>query len=226
LLASAVAALSVGIAGSASAYPSLDWLGGSISYNNGSGTSGTITYHGAVSGALLTGVVSSVGTIGATDTVLLFSATPSTGIIDQIGVGAVYCSPGPYNGSPGTECTISFLGRSSTGAGWGPDNTPDTDFVDIASITGTAGTRLFNFADGPDVGTQGDLASPEVSDRFFVSYAAGEITFDGKTTLNFMISPESGSDFNTSVTLVPEPSTVLLFGLGLGGLALAGRRRS
>jgi hypothetical protein len=230
LLASTVAGLVMATAGGASAYPLLDASGGSISYDNGLGTSGTITYLGAVSGALLTGVVTSVGTIGATDTVLLFTATPAAGVIDSIGVGAVYCDPGPFTGgSPAVECALGnggnppyLVGRLSTGAGWGPNNAD----VDIASITGTAGTRIFNFADGPDGGTLGDLGPGETSDRFFVAYAAGDITFDLKTNLNFMISPESGSDFTTSVTLVPEPSTVLMFGLGLAGIAFAGRRRS
>jgi hypothetical protein len=82
LLASIAAGLAVAMAGSASAYPMVDSSGGTITYDNGLGTSGTITYLGYTTAGLLTGINDTVGTIYYTDTVLLFKATPAVGVID------------------------------------------------------------------------------------------------------------------------------------------------
>jgi hypothetical protein len=223
--------LVVGLASSAGAYPLIESGGGTVSYNNGSGVSGTITYLGYTTGTPA-GTVATVGTIGVSDVVLMFSVTPSAGAIDQIGVGAVFCDPGPYTGgTPSAQCSNNappyLIGRLSTGAGWGPDGTPDTLYVDISGFSGTAGTRIFSFPDGPDGDALPGVEVGQSSDVFFVSYAASDITFDFRTNINFMISPASGAaDFTQSITLVPEPGTALLMGLGLGGIAFAGRRRS
>jgi len=223
LLASIAAGLAVALAGSASAYPLIDSSGRTITYDNGLGTSGTITYLGFETAGAVTGIVDTWGTIYYTDIVLLFKATPAVGVIDSIIVGLPeFCDPGPYSGNQFTECTTAYDIRFPTGAGWGPDGAPDTSFVDIATVG--PGSE-FLFADGPDAGTQGDLGPGEVSDRFFVAYTPGDITFNGKTTLSFIVHPETGDFFSTRVTLVPEPSTLLLLGAGLGAIAIATPRR-
>ncbi len=100
LLASIVAGLAVAMAGSAGAYPLIDSSGGTITYDNGLGTSGTITYLGFETASAVTGIVDTVGTIYATDIVLLFKATPAVGVIDRIIVDLPeFCDPGPYNGN-------------------------------------------------------------------------------------------------------------------------------
>lgn len=195
-LGGSLLAAAVGVLLAASPAAALSIATNPVAFDNGT-DAGTITLLGTATG-VPTGGGTLAGTVGGTDISLIFEASVTVGSVDSIGVG-VFQPP--------------FTGVISTGAG----NVPNVVGVDISGVSGGAGTRIFEFSSNLDVG--------ETSDAFFVSYAS--LKTDGTQFVNFMISPASGaSDFTVSVALVPEPSTLLLFGLGAAGLAGASRRHA
>jgi hypothetical protein len=165
------------------------------SFSNGTDI-GTITLVGTATGVPSGGTVLA-GAVGVTDVSLIFQVSVTGGALESLGVGASGIGGPPF--------------LSSTGAGW----ISGTD-VDITSVTGTAGTRIFDF-DG-----DGELDSGQTSDLFFVSYTS--LPDDGTRQVNFMVNGSTGSDFTVSAILVvPEPGTLAL--VGVLGLGLFARRR-
>jgi hypothetical protein len=205
----------LGLAGSAAAYPTLE-IAQPVAFTNGSDTFGTITFVGTATGTPA-GAVSTVGTIGGGDTALIFVVSVGNGSLslDQVGIGgAIFCDPGGvYDGFPTTECYNGSGTRTTTGAGWGPDGGGEN----VTSFGGSASLRLFNFTSTVDAN--------ESTDQLFVTYAPGDLVFDGRIALNFMFSRTIAGDFNNTYFLVPEPTTAIMLGAGLLGIAYAGRRR-
>ena len=183
----------------------------------------------ATNSTLPTDAVELDGAVGATDMILVFTATGTGVDIDELGIGIIHCEPGPWDDETGNifvdcaESGIGDFGRNTTAGGWGPD--PGTGEVDIDNITGTADTRIFQFdgdADG-EGNDDGFINGTEQSDEFWVSYALGDIDFNGTFYINFMIS--NVTDLTQSVQLTPEPSTALMLAAGLAGLGIARRRQ-
>jgi hypothetical protein len=167
-----------------------------VTFNNGT-DAGTITLVGSVTGVPSGGTVLA-GSVGASDISLVFQVTVTSGNVESLGIGASGIGGPPF--------------LSSTGAGW----IPGSD-VDITSVTGTAGTRIFDFD------SDGELDLGQTSDWFFVSYAS--LPEDGTRQVNFMVNGSTGSDIPISAVLeAPEPGVLGLLALGSGALGLAVRR--
>jgi hypothetical protein len=165
-------------------------------FSNGTDV-GSITLVGTATGVPSGGTVLA-GTVGAGDVSLIFQVTMTGGALESLGVGASGIGGPPF--------------LSSTGAGW----IPGSD-VDITSVTGTAGTRIFDFD------ADGELDAGQTSDLFFVSYAS--LPDDGTRQVNFMVNGSTGSDIPVSAILeAPEPGVLGLLALGVGALGLALKR--
>ena len=176
-------------------------------FNDGT-TFVTITLVGTVNGTPGGGAVL-FGSVSPTDVTLIFTLSVSggaTAAVEYLEIGARYLPIVPL--------------IPTTGAGWiaGPN-------VNIAAVTGTANTPKFDFGavGTPFVGE--GVATGQTSDQFFVSYAAGALLPNSTQAIRFKVDPGVGVVFAADAIIVPEPGSLLLFGMGLGFLATRRARR-
>ena len=108
----------------------------------------------------------------------------------------------------------------------GPGGVPESEFFGGLSLTAAGGTGAL------DPGINGVADGGPQFQIVFDAIGAGTTTFDigtfGPTDVytNSVGVGDNSTVVNTSltVTVIPEPGTALLMGLGLAGLAGAGRR--
>ena len=138
---------------------------------------------------------------------------------------APICNLYPFLCEPSNPITNSaggvlVEGTASAGTGWG--GTPQVEIVSAIALTETFVAQAFS-----DPGLNG------TSVQFQLVFQAGgpgstSLIIGGGSDLNGVSGGPSPGVINNAIigiTVVPEPGTALLMGLGLAGLAAAGRRR-
>lgn len=206
-----IVALVVGaslVAWSSSAWALAYTISSSIAFSSG-GISGTINPVTNVTGATICLTGSCTNAVSQDWLVVSVTLNGGSGAVDQIDVSAAGVT------------TVVGVGHFSD-----PAETPQS-----ATIAGTTSIGRYSY-DTPNVSAL-NLQAGETTDRLFVAYSpVGSLPGPGifpvvpPGTASFMLSKASGASFSVSgsIVVIPEPGTVLLMGLGLLGLALAGRR--
>jgi hypothetical protein len=127
---------------------------------------------------------------------MTFQLSVTTGGITQIDVSMLF-------DSLGAPTLFSFV--SATG---------------VNASTGDVGATAINAVNEAQIIFDSTVTAGNTSDEFWVQFdAAIQQTWEGGITFDTGVAQDS------TYTITPEPSTLLLMGSALGGLAVLGRRR-
>ena len=131
-----------------------------------------------------------------------------------------FCSPSNCFAGVNSANNVNFNPNDLSGGVY----TPGDDQVAVANALGLAATAASGALDPGLDGALNVTSSRDISIQLTASAAGVHvITLDGTYSDGVNVLPiQSGTTF--TVTVVPEPGTALLMGLGLAGLAAAGRR--
>jgi len=107
-------------------------------------------------------------------------------------------------------------------AGQSPQGVVNDPLIQIIPFPIGTGSAIFDFGLGSKSKPK-NLNGGETSVRMFLLFS-GPYALLEYDTVSFMISPVRGSDFTVQAEIIPEPSTLLLFGIGLVSLSGLSRR--
>jgi hypothetical protein len=163
-------------------------------------------------------VVSNAGTYNVGDTITLTVTGDDTGGSPQYSLfGRLLYSGALTDGICGDP--IACAAQTAIGTGWITGTTPQIDGE-------TTAFDQLNFNGGV-----GDALAPggsPFSTLQLLATAAGvvNVTWRASDLLFFGLDPASAVGTSFTINAVPEPTTAVMLGLGLFGLAIGGRRRS
>ena len=112
--------------------------------------------------------------------------------------------------------TPGMFGNTNWAVGAGESNVNAGVYSAFDQIFGTGSAPFGNNFNGTD-------EAYVIATALFTAGAPGAAAFDFGGDTNFF--GISGASSGVTVTIIPEPATAALMGLGLFGLAMAGRRR-
>ncbi len=168
---------------------------------------------------------SATNTFGVTGTItgLAAAGAVATGGQSAVSHFVLFCAPAPTNCLGGINTVDNIFYNPNDLSASGAYN-PGDDSIAIVNVLGLAATAATGAL---DPGLDGGITVPSARDASITLVASvvgtHVLTVGGTFSDGVNVLPVQGTS-TVTVNVVPEPGTALLMGLGLAGLAAAGRR--